>query len=98
MAKIRDAPRPKTKKQIRSFMGLAGYYRDFIPNFAAVAAPLSNLTRKGQPNIVVWGKAQERAYQQSRPILRTSQSSAFQIPGNITFCGPTLRTTEMEQC
>ena len=40
VTKIRDSPRPATKKQIRSFMGLAGYYRDFIPNFAALAAPL----------------------------------------------------------
>ena len=44
VAKIRGAPRPTTKKQIRSFMGLAGYYRDFIANFAALAAPLSDLT------------------------------------------------------
>ena len=32
VTKIRDAPRPTTKRQMRSFMGLAGYYRDFIPN------------------------------------------------------------------
>ena len=51
VAKIRNAPRPTTKKQVRSFLGLAAYYRDFIPNFAAVAAPLSDLTRKGQPSI-----------------------------------------------
>ena len=74
--KIKDAPRPSTKKQVRSFMGLAGYYRDFIPNFAAIAAPLSDLTRKGQPNKVEWGEAQEKAYQTiksyltSEPILR----------------------------
>ena len=42
--KIRKAPRPTTKKQVRSFMGLAGYYVDFIPNVAAVADPLSDLT------------------------------------------------------
>ena len=76
MKKIKDAPRPSTKKQVRSFMGLAGYYRDFIPNFAAIAAPLSDLTRKGQPNKVEWGEAQEKAYQTiksyltSEPILR----------------------------
>ena len=69
VAKIRDAPRPTTKKQIRSFMGLAGYYRDFIPNFAALAAPLTDLTRKGQPNKVEWGEAQEKAYQSIKALL-----------------------------
>ena len=59
-----------------AFMGLAGYYRDFIPNFAAIAAPLSDLTQKGQPNKVEWSEAQEKAYQTiksyltSEPILR----------------------------
>ena len=48
VTKIRDAPRPVTKKQIRSFMGLAGYYREFIANFAALAAPLS--ASKFRPN------------------------------------------------
>ena len=74
--KIKDASRPSTKKQVQSFMGLAGYYRDFIPNFAAIAAPLSDLTQKGQPNKVEWSEAQEKAYQTiksyltSEPILR----------------------------
>ena len=50
-------------------MGLAGYYRDFIPNFAAVAAPLSDLTRKGQTSKVEWGDAQEKAYQTIKTLL-----------------------------
>ena len=69
VAKIRTAPRPTTKKQVRSFMGLAGYYRDFIPNFAAIAAPLSDLTRKGQPSKVGWSDAHEKAYQTIKIIL-----------------------------
>ena len=44
---IRHAKRPTTKKEVRSFLGLANYYRDHIPSFAAIAASLSNLTRKG---------------------------------------------------
>ena len=60
--KIHNAARPKTKKEVRSFFGLVGYYHDFIPNFAAVAAPLSDLTKKGQPNHVKWSEPQEKAY------------------------------------
>ena len=35
--KMKDAPKPTTKREIRSFLGLAGYYQDFIANFAAIA-------------------------------------------------------------
>ena len=59
--KMRDAPRPTTKKEIRSFLGWLGTIKIFIPTFAAIAAPLSDLTRKGQPNKVVWGEPQERS-------------------------------------
>ncbi|GFO35687.1 Zinc finger protein [Plakobranchus ocellatus] len=58
--KVRNAARPKTKREVRAFLGLVGYYKEFVPNFAAVSAPLSDLVRKGQPNIVNWGDSQER--------------------------------------
>ena len=85
VAKIRDAPRPTTKKQIRSFMGLAGYYRDFIPNFAALAAPLSDLTRKGQPNKVEWGEVQEKAYQSITALLTKEPILRLPDPGKTSF-------------
>ena len=34
LEKVRKTPRPTTKKQVRSFLGLVGYYRDEIPAFA----------------------------------------------------------------
>jgi len=37
---------PTTKRKVRSFLGLMGYYRRFIPNYASIAVPLTNLTRK----------------------------------------------------
>ena len=37
--KVKDAPRPTTKKEIRSFLGLVAYCQAFIPNFSASAAP-----------------------------------------------------------
>ena len=67
--KIRDAPRPTNKKQIRSFYGLASFYREFCPNFAAITAPLTDLLKKGQPNQVKWEDPQERAYQTVRKLL-----------------------------
>lgn len=73
---VRNAPRPTTKKQVRSFLGLTGFYRKFVPNFAAIAAPLSDLTKKGQPNKLIWEESQERAFRSLKeslvkgPILR----------------------------
>ena len=43
VAKIKDWPTPKTPKEVHSFVGLASYYRRFIPNFAKRAGPLHTL-------------------------------------------------------
>ncbi|XP_069995401.1 uncharacterized protein [Penaeus vannamei] len=60
--KIKDAPRPTTKKQVRSFLGLTGYYRSFVPNFAVLALPLFDLLKKHAPNKIRWGDEQEDAF------------------------------------
>ncbi|GJR83258.1 hypothetical protein Tco_0154043 [Tanacetum coccineum] len=52
---------PKTPSEIRSFMGLAGYYRRFIANFSKIAKPLTSLTQKNQK--YEYGKEQEEAFQ-----------------------------------
>jgi hypothetical protein len=46
---IRGMPAPKTKEEILSFLGLAGYFRVWIPNCSLMAAPLYNAT-KGDPS------------------------------------------------
>ena len=53
--KIKTAKPPQTKKEVRSFLGLTGYYRNYIPNYATIAASLTDLTEKGSPNKVEWG-------------------------------------------
>ncbi|XP_037797014.1 uncharacterized mitochondrial protein AtMg00860-like [Penaeus monodon] len=67
--KIKDAPRPTTKKQVRSFLGLTGYYRSFVPNFAVLALPLFDLLKKHAPNKIRWGDEQEVAFNSLKKLL-----------------------------
>lgn len=55
-------PVPETKKQVRSFLGLSGYYRKFIPNYAQIATPLTDLTRKNSATHVKWTSACSEAF------------------------------------
>ena len=43
---VKQWPRPTSVTEIRSFLGLAGYYRRFVKDFSRVAAPLTRLTQK----------------------------------------------------
>ena len=42
---IREWPTPRSVRDVRAFLGTAGYYRKFIRDFSAIAAPLSELTK-----------------------------------------------------
>ena len=70
--KVKDAKPPQTKKQVRSFLGLTGYYRKFIPNFANITAPLTELIKKGQPSIVRWEHKQEEAFSTLKTMLTSA--------------------------
>lgn len=49
---IQKFPIPKTQKDIKSFLGLLGYYRKFIPNFAQLTKPMTSCLKKGKPVII----------------------------------------------
>ncbi|KAL0536747.1 hypothetical protein IC582_025707 [Cucumis melo] len=63
-------PRPSTVSEVRSFLGLAGYYRRFVENFSRIATPLTQLTRKGAP--FLWSKACEDSFQNLKQKLVTT--------------------------
>ncbi|KAA0035500.1 pol protein [Cucumis melo var. makuwa] len=67
---ITSWPRPSTVSEVRSFLGLAGYYRRFVKNFSRIATPLIQLTRKGAP--FVWSKACEDSFQNIKQKLVTA--------------------------
>lgn len=57
---------------MRAFLGLMGYYRRFIPNYASVAAPLTDLTKKIAPSNVVWNGECDKAFKELKKLLCTS--------------------------
>ena len=69
---VEDFPTPKTKKQVRAFLGLTGYYRKFIKNYAEKAMALTNLTRKNAPNNVLWTTACDTAFRELKKALCSS--------------------------
>ena len=69
---VEKFPVPKTKKEVRSFLGLAGYYRRFIKDFASIAVPLTNLTKNKNPDIVVWTEKCDRAFNALKNVLTST--------------------------
>lgn len=61
--KILETPKPTDGKQLRSLLRLIGYYRKFIPNLVAISVPLTDVTKKDQPNQLKWSEAQGRAFE-----------------------------------
>ncbi|MCI75422.1 IPP transferase, partial [Trifolium medium] len=60
---------PESAPEIRSFLGLAGYYRRFIEGFSKLALPLTQLTRKDQA--FVWDEKSEKSFQELKKRLTT---------------------------
>ena len=57
---IEDWPQPRDKTEVKSFLGLVGYYRKMVPSFAEIAVPLTRLTRKKAK--FEWGSEHETAF------------------------------------
>jgi hypothetical protein len=61
---------PTSVSEVRSFLGLAGYYRRFIPNFSKIAKPITELLKKR--NKYVWSEACDEAFKHLKKLLTTS--------------------------
>ena len=69
LEKIIDAARPATKSQLKSFLGLVGFYKSFISHYSDLTAPLTDLLKKVCPDKLRWGSPQEAAFQNLKGCL-----------------------------
>jgi hypothetical protein len=67
---VLDWKPPTSITQVRSFLGLAGYYRRFIPNFSKIAKPITELLKKGTK--YVWSKDCNETFRILKNVLTTS--------------------------
>ena len=95
---VQEFPRPKNEKNIKQFLGLAGYYRRFIENFSKIASPLTQLLKKDTP--FVWTEKQQVAFDTlkqklceepllqrpdfSKPFILTTDASGYAIGGILS--------------
>ena len=70
---------PKTIFEIRSFLGLAGYYRRFVEGFSSLAAPLTRLTRKGVP--FIWNQRCEESFRELKARLVSAPVLTLPVSG-----------------
>jgi hypothetical protein len=67
---VLDWKPPRTVHQVRSFLGLAGYYRRFILNFSKIVKPITDLLKKDEK--FVWNAKHDEAFQTLKKLLTTS--------------------------
>ena len=72
---IRNWQIPKTKSEVRTYLGMVGYYSDFIPNFSKLVAPLRKLTKEATP--FIWDEQANHSFVETKNILMSPQVMAF---------------------
>ena len=72
---VEQFPTPNNVKTLRSFLGLASYYRKFVPDFAKVARPLHALTKKDVP--FLWTQRCQEAFCELKRLLTNAPPLVF---------------------
>ncbi|WMV59476.1 hypothetical protein MTR67_052861 [Solanum verrucosum] len=83
---VKNLVRLNSVTEVRSFVGLASYYRRFVKNFASIATRLTNLTKKEIP--FEWTEKYEERFQKLKTLLTTAPILALPVKGKdfIVYC------------
>jgi hypothetical protein len=86
VASVLEWVAPRNVKQIRGFLGMAGYYRRFIEGFSKIVGPMTKFLRKNTP--FIWSEKCEESFQKLKKKLTTAPMLAIPITGKdyTVFC------------
>jgi hypothetical protein len=79
---------PTTVSEVWSFLGLAGYYRLFIPNFSKIVKPITGLLKKG--NKYLWSEACDEAFKHLKTLLISLKDLIKRHPSTFLISGEAL--------
>ena len=89
---IQDYTRPRTKKGLKTFLGLWGYYRKFVQDFSTIAYPLTQMTKNKEPGKLKWTAEAEQAFEQLK--LALTSGTVLRAPD---WCLPFYLQTDASQ-
>ncbi|GFV22139.1 retrovirus-related Pol polyprotein from transposon opus [Trichonephila clavipes] len=79
-AVINNLPVPKTKKELRSVLGLCNYYREYIPKYSELVYPLTELTNKRVPDSIPWTEKHDSSFHLLKKALVEAPSLYSPVP------------------
>ncbi|KAH0644818.1 hypothetical protein KY284_032702 [Solanum tuberosum] len=62
---VKQCPRPTSPTDIKSFLGLAGYYRRFMEGLSSIASPLTKLTQKKRGKVIAYASGQLKVHEKN---------------------------------
>ncbi|GFS96437.1 hypothetical protein TNCV_17601 [Trichonephila clavipes] len=79
-AVINNLPVPKTKKELRSVLGLCNYYREYIPKYSELVYPLTELTKNREPDSIPWTEKHDSSFHLLKKALAEVPSLYSPVP------------------
>ena len=77
---VQEWPTPRNASEVRSFLGLAGYYRRFIQGFSRIAVPLHDLTHTADGKSYEWLPMHQQAFEELKLAMRGAPVLALPDP------------------
>ncbi|XP_070198733.1 uncharacterized protein [Littorina saxatilis] len=78
IVKIVNAKEPATKKQLRAFLGLTGFYREYLENYSTVVVPLTDMTKKSLPDKLKWSDEAKKSFARLKRMV--SEKPVLKMP------------------